>query len=140
MISERLHLIIDNINTQGEMRYVESTNRTQIAAFEKRNDISLPTQYKEWLCFSDGGELYLPAGIQLYGIEHEPKIDITNNDRPNKDYIVIGALASGDPLIFKKGEEQISIYNHEDNRIEDDETYENFFALLQDLYNIIGIE
>ena len=122
------------------MRYVKSTNSTQIAAFEKRNDISLPTQYKEWLCFSDGGELYLPAGIQLYGIEHEPKIDITNNDSPSTDYIVIGALASGEPLIFKKGEEQISIYNHEANRIEDDETYENFFALLQDLSNIIGIE
>ncbi len=29
--------------------------------------------------FSDGEELFLPAGIQLYGIDHKPVIDVDNN-------------------------------------------------------------
>lgn len=58
---------------------------------------------------------------------------------PDDRYIIIGALASGDPIIFKKTEERICIYNHEDNRIEDDETYEDFFAFLNDMYDMLGI-
>lgn len=53
------------------------------------------------------------------------------NQSFNDGYIVIGALASGDPIAFKKMEERISIYNLEDDRIEDDETYEDFYAFLK---------
>ena len=53
--------------------------------------------------------------------------------------VVIGALSTGDPIIFKKSEERISIYNHEDGVIEDDETYEDFYAFLRDLYDLLGI-
>lgn len=44
----------------------------------------------------------MPAGIQLYGIEHKPVIDVNDNSRPSEDYVVIGALASGDPILYKK--------------------------------------
>lgn len=139
MISKELETIIDTISAQGEMYFLEAATEEQIAVFEKEHNIKLPKKYKEWLLFSDGGECFLPAGIQFYGVAHKPIIDIEDNDRPDDSYIVIGALASGDPIIFKKTEEKICIYNHEDNRIEDDETYEDFFAFLKDMYEMLGM-
>ena len=88
---------------------------------------------------TDGGEFFLPAGVQLYGVAHKPLIDINDNDRPNEEYVVIGSLAFGDPILYKKEEEQIVIYNHEADRIEEDEIYQNFYAFLNDLYELLGI-
>ena len=138
MISGELHKIIDTISAHGEMNFLEPTTEDNIVAFEKKHDIRLPTKYKEWLLYSDGGEIFLPAGIQFYGVEHKPVIDV-EDDRLDDSYIVIGALTSGDPVVFKKEEERISIYNLEDDRIEDDETYEDFYAFLNDTYNMLGI-
>ena len=121
------------------MNFLDATTEDKIHAFEMKYNIKLPEKYREWLLFSDGGEIFLPAGIQFYGVEHKPIIDIEDDDRPDDSYIVIGALASGDPIIFKKTEERISIYNLTDDRIEDDETYEDFYALLNDSYEILGI-
>lgn len=139
MISEKLKTIVDEINPKGKMAFLESATEEQIAEFEKKHDCQLPKQYREWLQYSDGGELYLPAGVQFYGVAHKPLIDVTADDRPDDNYIVIGALATGDPILFEKGKECISIYNHEDGRIEEDETYEDYFAFLSDLDGILGI-
>ena len=139
MISESLQNIIDNLKKQGRMNFIEEATEEQISLFEKKHDFLLPSRYKEWLLFCDGGELFLPAGVQLYGVSHKPVIDVDDDDRPNKEYIVIGALASGDPILCEKDSEKISIYNHEGGRIEDDEIYEDFFAFLTDLYDLLGI-
>lgn len=131
MASNKLQNIIDTIIFQGEIRFLPATTKAQISAFESIHKLKLPAQYREWLLFSDGGELFLPAGVQLYGIEHKPVIDV--EDMPDTDYIAIGALASGDPVVFEKGKEQISIYNLEADKIETNETYDDFFAFLDDL-------
>lgn len=140
MLSDELNKILDQINTQGEMHFLEGTSENQIALFEKEKNIDFPSKYKEWLQFSDGGEFFLPAGIQLYGIEHKPLIDVNNNARPNEDYTVIGALASGDPILCEKNSEKIAIYNQEAGRIEDDEIYDDFMVFLKDLSELLGIE
>ena len=121
------------------MNFLDETTEEKILVFEKENDVTFPSRYKEWLLFSDGGELFLPAGIQLYGVEHKPLIDVNDNSRPNEDYVVIGALASGDPILFEKDSEKIAIYNQAAGRIEDDEIYDDFFAFLNDLYDLLGI-
>lgn len=121
------------------MNFCKETTENKILEFEKEHNIKLPAKYKEWLLFSDGGEFFLPAGIQLYGIENKPTIDVDNNDRPSEEYIVIGALASGDPILCEKAGEKIAIYNQEAGRIEDDEIYDDFIAFLNDLYNLLGI-
>ena len=139
MISNELRTIVEQIQTRGNMRFLEGATNEQVATFENKNGIILPAQYKEWLEFSDGGEFFFPAGVQLYGVAHKPVIDVNESDRPNDGYVVIGALASGDPVLFKKEEEQILIYNHEAGRIEDDEVYPNFYAFLNDLYELLGI-
>ncbi|MCR5754184.1 MAG: SMI1/KNR4 family protein [Acetatifactor sp.] len=139
MISAELELLIAQLKENGEMRFLEAATEEQIVFFERKNEIVFPEKYKEWLQFSDGGECFLPAGVQFYGVAHKPLIDVNDNCRPNDSYIVIGALANGDPIVFEKGNEQISIYNHECNRIEDDEVYTDFFAFLNDLYEMLGI-
>lgn len=99
----------------------------------------MPVKYREWLLLFDGGECFLPAGAQLYGVAHKPLIDVEDSDRPSDKYVVIGALASGDPIVFEKNKENISIYNHETGRIEDDEIYDDFYLFLKYMYDMRGI-
>lgn len=139
MASDELKSVIDQFNRQGKMVFLEAATEEKISEFEKKHKFYLPSKYKEWLLFSDGGECFLPAGVQFYGIAHKPLIDVNNDDRPDDTYIVIGALSTGDPILCKKSEEQISIYNHEAGIIENDETYTDFFAFLNDLYDLLGI-
>ncbi len=139
MASDELMSIIDEIKKHGKMHFCEAATDEQLEMFESEHAIKLPEKYKEWLRVSDGGDFFLPAGIQMYGVAHKPIIDISDNDRPDDKYVVIGSLASGDPIIFERSSERISIYNHEAERIEDDETYEDFFAFLKDLHDLLGI-
>ncbi len=89
--------------------------------------------------YSDGGELFLPAGVQLYGVTHKPVIDVNENDRPDENYIVIGALASGDSVLCEKSGEKISIYDHESGSVDDELIYDDFYAFLNDLYDLLGV-
>lgn len=140
MISNELKNVIDKLkNSQGNMDFLEGATKEQITIFEKRHKIKLPLKFKEWLTYTDGGELFLPAGVQLYGVAHKPLINVNDNDRPSNNYIVIGVLAYGDPILCEKTGEQISIYNHEAGRIESDEIYSDFFLFLNSLYDILGI-
>ena len=139
MISEELKGIVDKFKEQGKMDFLEETTEEKILSFEKEKSVTLPSKYKDWLLFSDGGELFLPAGVQLYGVEHNPVIDVNDNSRPSDDYIVIGAFASGDPILSKKTEETISIYNQEIGEIDEDLVYPDFVAFLNDLYELLGI-
>lgn len=139
MISEELKRIAERLKKQGKMGFFPGATEEEISAFEKEQGLRLPATYREWLLFSDGGELFNPAGIQLYGVAHKPFIDISDDDRPGDDYVVIGRLAMGDPIVFKRSKEEVSIYNHESGQIEEDERYADFFAFLRDLYDLLGI-
>lgn len=139
MFSNELQQVVDKFKEQGKMAFLEAATQERIDIFEKENHITLPVKYKEWLLFSDGGEFFLPAGIQLYGVEHKPVINVKSNDRPSDNYIVIGTLASGDPILCEKNGEKIAIYNQEGGRIEDDEIYDDFVAFLNDLHDLLGI-
>lgn len=138
-LNERLRTIIARFIGQGKMVFSEGATEEQISEFEKTHGIALPFQYKEWLKISDGCMLFLPAGVQLYGIAHKPFINANETDRPDDSYIVIGGLATGDPVLCQRGSEMISIFNHEDGQIEDDERYCDFCAFLDDLYNLLGM-
>ena len=139
MISEKLKTIIDRLSEQGKMAFLEGATEEQIAQFEKEHEVILPVKYKEWLQYSDGGEFFLPAGLQLYGVAHKPLIDVEDDDRPNDNYIVIGALASGDPVLCEKSGERIAIFDNETGSIDDELVYDDFYALLNDLYDLLGI-
>ena len=139
MVSEEIKLIIEGIKAKGKMCFLDATSCEKITSFEKKNSIELPQKYKEWLQYSDGGELFLPAGIQLYGIEHKPIIDVNDNSRPSDDYIVIGTFASGDSILCKKGDDTISIYNQETGEIDDELVFEDFVQFLKEVYELLGL-
>lgn len=139
MISDELTGIVEKMKAQGKMKFLDGATEVQLSIFEKENKIVLPSKYKEWLQFSDGGNCFLPAGVQFYGVAHKPLININDDDRPNETYVVIGALSTGDPILYRKSGEQIAIYNHEVGRIEDDEIYNDFFCFLNGLYDLLGI-
>lgn len=139
MLSDELKPIVDRLKEQGKMAFLEGTTEAKIADFEKEKNITLPNKYKDWLLFSDGGEFFLPAGIQLYGVAHKPLIDIENDDSFNDNYIVIGALASGDPVLCEKSGEKIAIYDNETGCIDDELVYDDFIAFLNDMYDLLGI-
>ena len=139
-MSVEIRELYNFLKKQANMSFLPGVPVAEIEAFEIKNGFELPKQFKEWLMISDGGELYLPAGIQLYGVTHKPLIDVDEDDRPNMDYVIIGALATGDPILFEKGKEQISIYNHDAGRIEEDEIDTDFSSFLTDLPAILGLE
>ena len=123
-----------------DMYFPPAATLTDIEEFEKENNIGLPKQYKQWLELTDGGDLYLPAGIQFYGVNNNPLIEVNEKISLGNDYIIMGKLASGDPLVFRNGSEEILIFNQTDNRIEDDESYSSFYEFLVALEEILGIE
>ncbi len=131
--SDELNTIIAKLQKQGKMNFVPKATETLISAFEERNGITLPTKYKEWLLFSDGGDLFLPAGVQLYGVDSNPLIEVNDN------YIQIGALSTGDSVFCEKSGERILIYNQEEGRIEEDETFVDFFDFLNNLGKTLGV-
>lgn len=131
--------IADLLRSQGQMSLVAPATKALIRDFEVERGFQLPSQLKEWLLVSDGGDFFLPAGFQLRGVAHLPLIDVDDPDRPDEGYMVIGTLASGDPVLCEKSSERISIYNHEAGRIEDDEIFDDFFAFLNGLASVVGI-
>jgi len=139
MVSNEIRNIVAQFNEQGKMNFLDAATEEQIAKFETENEVQLPSKYKEWLMFSDGGEFFLPAGVQLYGVAHKPLINIKDDDRPDDSYTVIGAFASGDPVLCQKDSEKITVYDHEAGCIDDELIYEDFFAFLKDLYDLLGI-
>lgn len=141
MISEELKAIIEKLNKQGKMAFLGAATEEQISHFEENYMIKFPEKYREWLKYSDGGDFFLPAGVQLYGVAHKPLVDINDDDKPNDNYIVIGALASGDPVLCEKSGERIAIFDNdnENGSIDDELVYDDFFAFLNDLYDLLGI-
>ena len=53
MISDELNKVINLLKDKGKMRFLEAATEDQISQFEKENEIQFPTQYKEWLQYSD---------------------------------------------------------------------------------------
>ena len=132
--------LIDKLKAQGKMAFAHAATGQEIDDFEAQNNVALPAEYREWLLFSDGGDLFLPAGVQLHGVAHKPLIDAADSDRPSDSYIVIGSTSAGDPILCEKNGKRISIYNHGLGKIEDDESYADFFDFLNNLKTLLGYE
>lgn len=142
MISEELKAIVDKLKEQGkqtesDMDFFPPATEEQITEFEKNNKFTFPSKFREWLLVSDGGECFLPASVQFYGVAHKPLIDVNNQTRPDDSYVVIGGTPNGDPVLIKKDVETISIFNKEEGEIE--EEYDDFFVFLNGLYDYLGM-
>ena len=65
MISEEIKALFDQLQEREDMKFLEAASDEQIKNFEKEHEVSFPAKYREWLLLCDGGELYLPAGVQF---------------------------------------------------------------------------
>lgn len=68
MISDLLQAYQDIIKDSKSHILFNGITKSDISVFEHANSIILPHDYAEFLCLLDGGELYLPAGIQIWDI------------------------------------------------------------------------
>lgn len=139
-LSVRVRTIVSELMRQGTMYFADGATKYQIHSFEIQNSVVIPTQYKEWLQFSDGGALFLPAGVQLYGVAHKPLIESYKKDIAGKKYYIIGRLSNGDPILCDSDSSAISIFNEEAGKIEADEVFLDFFTFLTDLHLVLGVE
>ena len=139
MISDELKKIISTFESQGVMNFLDPASEEQISQFEKKNGIRLPEKYREWLRFSDGGEFFLPAGTQMYGVAHLPLIDVADEGCPDDKHIVVGRRCNGDPVMYEKGSETFAIYFPDEGKIGNGLVYNDYFDFLNDLYDVLGI-
>lgn len=137
---DNLETLFKELTESGSLSPLEAATEDDVLAFEREHNITLPPQYKEWLLLTDGGELCPPAGIQLYGIAHGPLVNPNDQERPSDEYLVIGALCNGDPILLDKSGGNVAIYNLESRLIEEGESYENLPEFLSDLNGILGME
>ena len=131
--------ISDQLLKQGKMRFREGAAEEDILRFEQDHGFCLPKKFKEWLLFSDGGEFFLPGGAYFRGVAHKPLINVDDRDTPDENHIVIGALATGEPLVFEKGREEIAVYDHETGQIQEEERFSDTFVFLKSLSAYLGI-
>ncbi len=140
MDTNEAKVLAQTLREQSEdMHFPEAATEEQIAEFEKSKGVLLPAKLKEWLTYADGGNFFLPGGVQIYGVAHKPFINVEDEDRPDDNYIVIGRMSWGEPVVFKKGDEEIDIYDHETGIIDDDVRYTDFYAFLKGLYELLGL-
>ena len=78
--------------------------------------------------------------MQFYGVAHMPLIDTEDDERPDDSYIAIGRMCDGAPVLFKKGSEKIAVYFSDDGEIDDDLVYGGFYAFLDELYDLLGLD
>jgi len=108
--------IIEQFKEMPNMSFLPGVGAGEIADWEAENSVALPADYKEWLMFSDGGEIYIP-GMQLYGVSHKPLLSYYNQPDEREDLpeelFVLGEFGFGDVLCFVKGESAIVQWDHE---------------------------
>lgn len=129
--------IARNLDANHMLYPKKGAAKKDISFFETRYNVVIPAQYKEWLLYSDGGEILPPAGLQLYGVNHIPLIGVIRDEIPY-GYIMIGRLANGDPVIAGRDDETITIYDHEKKCIRQGVTYSGFYAFIKDLPHVFA--
>ena len=124
---------IDLLRRKGSIRLFDGASENDIAQFENRQGTKLPKQIKDFLLITDGGEFFLPAGAQIYGVNHKPFIVVA------EEFIVIGTLANGDPILCPINNKQVCVFNQERGVVEVDEIYVDFSTFLRNLPILLGI-
>jgi len=108
--------IIERFKELPGMSFIPAASEEEITIWEKENGVALPPDYREWLKFSDGGEIFIP-GMQLYGVTHKPLLSYFNRPEEREtlpeELYVLGEFGFGDYLCFVRGEDAIVQWDHE---------------------------
>jgi len=131
--------MIEQLKEKPKMKFLPAASDNEVMQWEKENGVILPGEYKEWLRFSDGGEIFIP-GAQLYGVKHKPLLSYFNQPDERGDlpdvFYVLGEFCFGDLLCFVKGENNIIQWDHEN--WEEFTRWDNFNAFLSEAEELFG--
>lgn len=101
--------------------------KSRFHSLRRKTGSGCQEKYREWLRFSDGGEFFLPAGTQMYGVAHLPLIDVADEGCPDDKHIVVGRMCNGDPVMYEKGSETFAIYFPDEGKIGNGLVYNDYF-------------
>lgn len=131
---------LEKLKKYGRIKTEPWATVDDINSFEECTGICIPALYREWIQISDGGYLFPPAGLQLYGVSHHPLIHLAENVPADGVYAVVGEMPYGDPVLFKVGSEEFMLFNQEDGCIEQQEVFPDFSLFLDHIPSILGLE
>ena len=126
---KELNNYIKNINTYE--------NNLLIEDFETKNGFKLPASFKEWLEKDECPDHGDYGFCQFYRINKDPVINIKDVYMVSGcEYLVIGSLADGDPILCKKTKDtdnKLCIYDIHAGMIHENEIYNDIWALMNDI-------
>ena len=127
------------LRSHGRIVTAPGAGEAELARFEAACGIRLPAPYRDWLQISDGGLLFPPAGLQLYGVAHKPLLSPADKGCP-EGYLPAGTMPYGDPILLEKETGRFALYNQERGEIAPEETFPDFLAFLDRLPALLGLE
>ncbi len=140
MTSQEWEAKFAELGKYGRIKTMPWASLEDISRFEEMHGIRLPQQYREWLQYTDGGILFPPAGVQLYGVAHKPLLSFSKEECPDSMYVAAGAMPYGDPVLFEKKSGRFMIFNREAQSFDPKETFPDFVAFLDQLPALLGLE
>lgn len=112
----------DKINTGFDL--YEPLTKEEIADWEKKHNIQLPQEYKDWLALSDGGSF---ANKWINSLENLHIENLTIDTDEGKDYIIIASLSlSSDYLLLAPETSELFVVTDDGDLEEGDFVYHIF--------------
>lgn len=125
------------LDTKAKMTFHIGASVSQITNYENETNNKLPNDFKEWLLFSNGGEIFVP-GTVLYGVDNNAKSSLLNENDDQKrgafslddSLLVIGRFNFGDLLCIDLNCAEVVQWDHE----EDEEylRWNSFFEFIEE--------
>ena len=125
------------IDTGAPMQFKDGAGELSIGQYEKTTNISLPQDYREWLLFSNGSEIFVP-GTVFYGVDSTAKNSLIEKNSQKErglfaigdSLLVIGRFNFGDLLCMDLNNGEIIQWDHETN--EEFLRWNNFFDFIEE--------
>ena len=125
------------LETGAEMDFVNGANERDIALYEQSKGFKLPSDYREWLLFSNGGEIFVP-GTQFFGVDTVSNYSLVNQNSKEirsifslaNFLLIIGRMNFGDLLCIDLNTNEIVQWDHETD--EEFLRWSGFFAFLSE--------
>jgi len=108
------------IDTNAPMRFKPGADAGAVEKYEQAAGITIPASYREWLDFSDGGEIFVP-GTEFYGVNADERFSLYSENDPkarevfslDASMLIVGQLNFGDLVCLDVNSGEIIQWDHE---------------------------